>query len=58
MPEKIISAKLLPRNLLLQMDNYLKDNKNQHLLAFLSLLIVRDVFEEMKLGFLVVGHTQ
>jgi hypothetical protein len=27
------------------------------LLAFLSLLIVRDVFEEVKLGILVVGHT-
>jgi hypothetical protein len=37
---------------------YLKDNKNQHLLAFLSLLTIRDVFEKMKLGFLVVGHTQ
>jgi hypothetical protein len=39
------------------MDNCLKDNKNWHLLAFLSLLIVRDVLEEMKLGFLVGGHT-
>ncbi len=35
----------------------MKDTKNQHLLAFLSLLMVRDVFEEVKLGFLVVGHT-
>ncbi len=34
----------------------MKDNKNQHLLAF-SLLIVRDVFVEVKLGFLVIGHT-
>jgi hypothetical protein len=34
-----------------------KDNKNRHLLTFLSLLIVREVFEEVKLGFLVVGHT-
>ncbi len=39
------------------MDNCIKDNKNQCLLAFLSLLIVKDVFEEVKLGFLVVGHT-
>jgi hypothetical protein len=39
------------------MDNCVKDNKNQHLLAFLSLLMVRDVFEEVKLGFVVVGHT-
>ncbi len=35
----------------------MKDNKNRHLLTFFSLLIVRDVFEEVKLGFLVVGHT-
>jgi hypothetical protein len=39
------------------MDNCVKDNKNQHLLAFLSLLIAKDVFEEVKLGFLVVVHT-
>jgi hypothetical protein len=25
--------------------------------VFLSLLIARDVFEEVKLGFLIVGHT-
>jgi hypothetical protein len=39
------------------MDNCVKDNKNWHLLVFFSLLIVRDVFEEVKLGFFVVGHT-
>jgi hypothetical protein len=55
--EKNISTKPLPRNLLLQMDNCVKDNKNQHLLSFLSLLIMKDVFEEVKLGFLVIGHT-
>ncbi len=49
--------KPLPTNLLLQMDNCIKDNKNRHLLTFLSLLTIRDVFEEVKLGFLIVGHT-
>jgi hypothetical protein len=39
------------------MNNYVKDNKNCHLLAFLSLLMARDVFEEVKLGIIVVGHT-
>jgi hypothetical protein len=39
------------------MDNCVKDNKNQHLLVFISLLTSRDVFEEVKLGFLVVDHT-
>ncbi len=35
----------------------MKDNKNRYLLTFLSLLMTREVFEEVKLGFLVVGHT-
>jgi hypothetical protein len=39
------------------MDNYVKDNKNQHWLPFLLLLTVKDVFEEVKLGFLVISHT-
>jgi hypothetical protein len=39
------------------MDNCVKDNKNHHLLTFLSLLTTRDVFEEVKLGFLIFGHT-
>jgi hypothetical protein len=39
------------------MDNCVKDNKNWHLLAFLSLLMARDVFEVVKLGFLVIGCT-
>ncbi len=39
------------------MDNCVKNNKTQCLLMFLSLLMARDVFEEVKLGFLVVGHT-
>jgi hypothetical protein len=47
----------LPRRLYLQLDNSLKDNKNQFLFRFLSLLIARKVFEEIQLGFLLVGHT-
>jgi hypothetical protein len=39
------------------MDNYVKDNKNRYLLAFLLLLTVREVFELVRLGFLMVGHT-
>jgi hypothetical protein len=39
------------------MDNCVKDNKNWHLLAFLSLLMAKDVFEKVKLGFLIIGHT-
>jgi hypothetical protein len=32
--EQAIGAKPLPKKLLLQMDNCVKDNKNQHLLFF------------------------
>jgi hypothetical protein len=38
------------------MDNYVNDNKNWHLFVFLSLLIAKEVFHEVQLGFLVVGH--
>jgi hypothetical protein len=55
--EQVVGAKPLPKKLLLQMDNYVKDNKNWHLLVFLSLLITKEVFEEVQLGFLIVGHT-
>jgi hypothetical protein len=36
---------------------FVKNHKNCHLLAFLSFLIAREVFEEVQLGFLVVGDT-
>ena len=49
--------KPLPRKLYLQLDNSAKDNKNKYLMAFLSLLTVRGVFEEIQAGFLSVGHT-
>jgi hypothetical protein len=39
------------------MDNCVKDNKNRYLLALLSLLTAREMFKEVKLGFLIVGHT-
>ncbi len=55
-PETFVGAKPLLKKLLLQMDNYVKHNKNRHLLLFLSLLIANEVFQEVHLGFLVVGH--
>jgi hypothetical protein len=55
--DKIIGVKPLPRKLLFQMNNCVKDNNNHHLLMFLSLLTTRENFEEVQLGFLVVGHT-
>ena len=49
--------KPVPRKLYLQLDNSTKDNKNKYLMAFLSLLIAWDVFEEIHADFLLVGHT-
>jgi hypothetical protein len=54
---KIVGVKPLPTKLFLQMENCVKDSTNHHMLAFLSLLIACNVFEEVQLGFLVVGHT-
>jgi hypothetical protein len=45
--EQFVGAKPLPQKLLLQMDNSVKVNKNIYLLALLSFLIARDVFEEV-----------
>ena len=47
----------LPKNLYLQLDNSAKDNKNQYLMAFLSMLTARGIFKEIQVGFLLVGHT-
>jgi hypothetical protein len=55
--DKIVGLKPLLKKLFFQMDNCVKDNKNRHLLVFLYLLTAHEVFEEVQLGFLVVGHT-
>jgi hypothetical protein len=45
--EKIVSVKLLLRKLFFHMDYCVKDKKNCHLLAFLSSLTAREVFEKV-----------
>ena len=47
----------LPPVLHLQLDNTTKQNKGKYLSAFLALLIHYDVFEEIRVNFLPVGHT-
>ncbi|KAL3678788.1 hypothetical protein R1sor_021744 [Riccia sorocarpa] len=49
--------KKLPPVLMLQMDNSAKDNKNLHILAFCSELVICGVFETVEVNFLMVGHT-
>ncbi|KAL3679657.1 hypothetical protein R1sor_022613 [Riccia sorocarpa] len=39
------------------MDNSAKDNKNVHVIAFCSELVIRGVFETVEVNFLMVGHT-
>jgi hypothetical protein len=36
--EQVVGAKLVPKKLLLQMDNYVKVNKNRHLLFFFVII--------------------
>jgi hypothetical protein len=47
----------LPPVLLLQLDNCGKDNKNVLAFAFLALLVLIGVFEEVQMLFMPVGHT-
>jgi hypothetical protein len=37
-PKQVVGAKPLPKKLLLQMDNYVKDNNNWHLLVFFVII--------------------
>lgn len=46
-----------PPTLYLQADNCYAENKNQFMLAFLSMLVLRGVFREIYLYFLPSGHT-
>jgi hypothetical protein len=54
--DKIVGVKPLLRKLLLHMDNCVKNNNNCQQPTFLSLLTVHEGFEEVQLGFLIVGH--
>ena len=46
----------LPMNLYLQLDNFAKHNKNRFVMAFCSLLTARQIFREVQVAFLIVGH--
>ncbi|XP_071851801.1 uncharacterized protein [Apostichopus japonicus] len=47
----------LGKVLFLQMDNCFRENKNKFVLSFAALLVERDIFEEVYIHFLPVGHT-
>ena len=46
----------MPRTLWLQFDNC-GENKNKEMFAYLSLLVETFIFDEIEVGFLIVGHT-
>jgi hypothetical protein len=46
----------IPHNLWLQFDNC-GENKNKEMFCYVSLLIELQLFEEVEIGFLIVGHT-
>ena len=52
-----IAAVPLPPVLNLQLDNASGDNKNRYVFAFCSLLTLHNVFKEVYINFLIVGHT-
>ena len=53
----LVLAKPLPHVLNLQLAYTSRDNKNQFLFAFCSLLTYHGVFQDVYINFLIVGHT-
>ena len=49
--------KMLPKILDLNLDNCYRENKNRFMFAFLHALVELDVFCEIQVNFLMVGHT-
>jgi len=47
----------LPSILYLQLDNTSQENKNKYVMAYLNMLVEKGIFEKIKVGFLLVGHT-
>ncbi|KAL3688646.1 hypothetical protein R1sor_014955 [Riccia sorocarpa] len=48
---------ILTPTLYLQLDNTVRENKNNILFAYLAMLLEKKMFKKIKLGFLLVGHT-
>jgi hypothetical protein len=54
---KPVMLRCLPHVLNLQLDNACSDNKNKYTFCFFSLLVAKDVFREVYVNFMLVGHT-
>ncbi len=47
----------LPPVLYVQLDNTSRENKNKYTMAYFYMLVERGIFQKIKIGFLLVGHT-
>ena len=47
----------LPPVLRIQADNYGRENKNKYMFAYCASLVALGYFREVRLSFLIVGHT-
>ncbi|KXJ18305.1 hypothetical protein AC249_AIPGENE23463 [Exaiptasia diaphana] len=54
---RIAKEKRLPPYLLLQMDNCYRECKNKYVMAFASYLVEIELFKEVYVSYLMVGHT-
>jgi hypothetical protein len=52
----LTDLKNFPQVLYLQLDNTSRENKNQIVFGYLSMLIEMRIFQKVKVGFLLVGH--
>ena len=55
-PGKPIFAKPLPRTFHMQLDDCAKINKYRYIFYFWSLLVITNIFKEVFVAFLMVGH--
>jgi len=54
---ELYKGRSFPPKLYLQMDNCVRENKNVAVLAYLSWLVQRRIFQQVFISFLPVGHT-
>ena len=57
LPEVLVPATPLPPILNVQMDNATGNNKNRYVFGFWSLLVAKNIFLEVYVNFMIVGHT-
>ena len=54
---RLIAPQYYPKKLFLQADNCWSENKNRYVLSFLFVLVMKGIFSEIEMHFLMKGHT-